>query len=243
MAPSGTIQIFSLAGIRVCLHWSWLILLVIRWQMDMGYQSQAWNVIEFLGLFGIVLLHEFGHAFATRSVGGTANLIVLWPLGGVAMVKAPARPGAFLWSIAAGPLVNVALMPVLLIVAVMVGLRPGLTLNGLTDFELFVFYLNMINVLLLVFNMMPVYPLDGGQIFQSLLWFVMSRSASLLIAAGVGLVLAVIIALASFYAGMIFLGVMAIFLALQAYQGLRIARMMAEQERMLQGFAPIEPRA
>ena len=66
------------------------------------------NVLEYLALFGIVLLHEFGHALACRQVGGTADRIMLWPLGGVAYVNPPSRPGATLWSLAAGPLVNVA---------------------------------------------------------------------------------------------------------------------------------------
>ncbi len=77
------------------------------------YSSVTWNVLEYLALFLIVMLHEFGHALACRQVGGTANQIVLWPLGGVAYVDPPPRPGATLWSIAAGPLVNVALLPVL----------------------------------------------------------------------------------------------------------------------------------
>jgi hypothetical protein len=64
--------------------------------------------------FLIVTLHEFGHALACRQVGGQANQIVLWPLGGVAYVDPPPRPGATLWSIAAGPLVNVVLLPILL---------------------------------------------------------------------------------------------------------------------------------
>ena len=70
-------------------------------------------MLECLALFVIVLLHEFGHALACRQVGGQANQIVLWPLGGVAYVAPPPRPGPTLWSIAAGPLVNVALTPVL----------------------------------------------------------------------------------------------------------------------------------
>src|SRR5213078_4291206 len=63
-------------------------------------------------LFAIVLLHEFGHALACRQVGGRADRILLWPLGGVAFVDPPPRAGAMLWSIVAGPLVNVLLAPV-----------------------------------------------------------------------------------------------------------------------------------
>ena len=78
-----------------------------------SYSSITWNVLEYLALFLIVMLHEFGHALACRQVGGTANRIVLWPLGGVAYVNPPQRPGATLWSIAAGPLVNVAFLVIL----------------------------------------------------------------------------------------------------------------------------------
>ena len=69
-------------------------------------------------ILNLILAHEFGHSLACRSVGGEANRIVLWPLGGIAYVSPPQRPGATLWSIAAGPLVNVALVPVLFVVKV-----------------------------------------------------------------------------------------------------------------------------
>src|ERR1035438_6221634 len=74
-----------------------------------------WNVLEYLSLFAIVLTHEFGHQLSCRQVGGQTHDIVLWPLGGVAYVSPPQRPGAQLWSIAAGPLVNVVLVPVLFV--------------------------------------------------------------------------------------------------------------------------------
>ncbi len=90
-----------------------------------SYSSVTWNVLEYLALFLIVTIHEFGHALACRQVGGTANQIVLWPLGGVAYVDPPPRPGATLWSIAAGPLVNVALLPVLYVLSRWAGHRGG----------------------------------------------------------------------------------------------------------------------
>src|ERR1019366_505332 len=101
------------SGVDVFLHWSWFLVAAIEIQTRQGrYTSIVWNVLEYLALFTIVLLHEFGHALACRQVGGEANLITLWPLGGVAYVDPPQRPGATLWSIAAGPLVNVVLLPV-----------------------------------------------------------------------------------------------------------------------------------
>src|SRR5262245_54322784 len=112
---SNSLRIFQIAGISVYVHWSWLIVAVIAFQFRRDtYASPIWNVIEYLSLFGIVLLHEFGHAFACRQVGGKADRIVLWPLGGIAFVSPPQRPGAVLWSIAAGPLVNLVLLPVTL---------------------------------------------------------------------------------------------------------------------------------
>src|SRR6201981_3895834 len=111
---NGTVRLFRFAGIDVFLHWSWL--LVAAYEItgrSRTYSSITWNVLEYLSLFLIVMLHEYGHALACRQVGGNANRIVLWPLGGVAFVDPPPRPGATLWSIAAGPLVNVVLVPVL----------------------------------------------------------------------------------------------------------------------------------
>src|SRR5438309_9127693 len=122
-SQKGSFQLFRFAGINVFLHWSWFFVAVIEISMrGRRYPSLAWNIAEYLALFLIVTLHEFGHALACRQVGGTANRIVLWPLGGVAYVNPPPRPGATLWSIAAGPLVNVALLPISLLVFVSAGL-------------------------------------------------------------------------------------------------------------------------
>src|SRR5207245_5770005 len=109
----GSFRLFQLAGVEVFLHWSWFVVALIEINTrSREYSSFVWNALEYLALFAIVLMHEFGHALACRQVGGQANRIVLWPLGGVAYVQPPPRPGALLWSIAAGPLVNVVLVPI-----------------------------------------------------------------------------------------------------------------------------------
>src|SRR5438093_10746078 len=118
-------------------------------------------------------MHEFGHALACRQVGGIANRIVLWPLGGIAFVDPPRRPGAYLWSIAAGPLVNVILLPVLAFVSMMAQASlPG------NDVAVFFRDLNFINAVLLGFNLLPVFPLVGAPFVQgmSLLPFGVLRS-------------------------------------------------------------------
>ena len=110
----GSMHLFRFAGIDVFLHYSWFLVALIEIDSrSKSYSSISWNVLEYLALFLIVMMHEFGHALACRQVGGTANRIVLWPLGGVAYVNPPQRPGATLWSIAAGPLVNVAFLVIL----------------------------------------------------------------------------------------------------------------------------------
>lgn len=113
-AGQGSVRLFRIGGIQVFLHWSWFLVAAFEISTrSHSYSSLTWNILEYLALFIIVLIHEFGHALACRQVGGTADQIVLWPLGGVAYVNPPPRPGANLWSIAAGPLVNVVLIPII----------------------------------------------------------------------------------------------------------------------------------
>src|SRR5947209_15751163 len=106
---SGSLRLFRAAGIDVYLHWTWFI---VAWMEIYAWEGPALavKVAVYVSLFAIVLLHEFGHVLACRQVGGQAQRIVLWPLGGLAYVAPPARPGAVLWTIAAGPLVNVVLL-------------------------------------------------------------------------------------------------------------------------------------
>jgi uncharacterized protein (TIGR03067 family) len=125
---------------------------------------------------------------ACRSVGGIANHIILWPLGGIAFVDPPARPAAVLWSIAAGPLVN------LLLLAPTTGFWITCRVAGYQDTapDLYRFAASLVwmNGYLLLFNMLPIYPLDGGKILQALLWFVMGRARSLLVATAIGMLTA-----------------------------------------------------
>jgi len=185
MLKSGAFRIFSVAGIDVYLHWSWFLVALFEFQNPIvKYQSPIWNGLEYIALFGIVLLHEFGHSLACRQVGGKADTIMLWPLGGVAFVNPPSRPGAVLWSIAAGPLVNVILVP-LTCIPVFAMLHWQM---AAPDPQLFLQQLAWINAFLLIFNMIPVYPLDGGQIVMALLWFLIGRTQALMVVSIFGMV-------------------------------------------------------
>jgi len=219
----GAIRLFRFAGIDVFLHWSWFIVAAIEVNGGWGsYSSRAWNIAEYLSIFVIVTLHEFGHSLACRQVGGRANQIVLWPLGGVAYVDPPPRPGATLWSIAAGPLVNVVLYPILGAIA-QLSYSLGWAAT-MPDFYKLLVAVSDINFYLLVFNILPIYPLDGGQILRSLLWFVMGRARSLMVATILGLIgIPAFIGLAILRQSS-WLGILAVFMLLNCWGGLQQAR-------------------
>src|SRR5271157_1087399 len=222
-ARQGSIHLFRFKGIDVFLHWSWFLVAAYEIQSRNGrYSSVTWNVLEYLALFLIVTLHEFGHALACRQVGGQANQIVLWPLGGVAYVDPPPRPGATLWSIAAGPLVNVALVPVLLILGtVSHSLGWAKTTPNL---DLLLGAVAWINTRLLIFNMLPIYPLDGGQILRSLLWFVLGRARSLMVAVIFGFIGVVAFIGIAVWIHSAWIGILAVFMLMNCWGGLQHAR-------------------
>jgi Zn-dependent protease len=220
----GSIHLFRLAGIDVFLHWSWFLVAAFEISnRTRSYSSPAWNVLEYLALFLIVMLHEYGHALACRQVGGTANQIVLWPLGGVAYVNPPSRPGATLWSIAAGPLVNVALLVIVSPLGLMLDRSLGLAQTA-PDAHAFLRAFLFINLALLIFNLLPVYPLDGGQILRSLLWFVVGRAHSLMAAVVIGFAGVAGLLFLAGYMRSVRVGAVAIFILLSCWSGLRQAQ-------------------
>lgn len=216
---------FRVSGVLVRIHWWWFVVAVL----EIAYRTRTysllrWNIAEYMALFGIVLLHELGHAFACRQVGGRAEDVVLWPLGGYAFVRPPQRAGAYLWTMAAGPLVNVALIPVFY------GLgwaRANLGLGAeLPDWSHFLVAIWWMNLGLLAFNLLPIFPLDGGQILRSLLWFVIGPGKSLRVTTSVGFVgVAVLLGLA-LWRGEVWMGFIVLFLGIQCFNGYRESKVL-----------------
>jgi Zn-dependent protease len=151
-------------------------------------------------LFGIILLHEFGHCFAARWMGGTADEILMTPIGGLAFAMAPRRPWPTFVTVAGGPLVNV-------LICLLCGLGLYLTIGiwplgpwsfgeawrdissvGWLQFAGFLFWAYTVSYALLLFNLLPVFPLDGGQILQSILWKPFGYYKSMLWTVTVGIV-------------------------------------------------------
>ncbi|UCG15859.1 MAG: hypothetical protein JSV19_11245 [Phycisphaerales bacterium] len=186
--------------------------------------------VETLGqislLFLIVLLHEFGHCFGCRSTGGTAEEILMWPLGGLATVAPPHNPRAHLITALAGPAVNVAFCVVTAVVLILwtggnFGAVPWnpfhlfrpLSYAGFDAWAaqkwLVVFF--GLNMLILLFNLAPVFPLDGGRVLQALLWPRKGFHASMMLASGVGMVGAIGFAVIGLFSGAVMLFFIAVF--------------------------------
>ena len=223
-AHEGSLKLFRLAGTDVYVHWSWFVIAVYMIQdRAIPFSSIAWDIVEYVAGFGIVLLHEFGHVLACKQGGGTAKSILLWPLGGLAFVQPMPRPGALLWTTVAGPLVNLILAPILFRLAYF--LAPGED-DPITDLYLLVRILAFFNVLILIFNVLPIYPLDGGRMLHALLWWIVGRSKGLAIASLIGFPIAVVLGIYAFSEKDWWLVAMTVFLGLGAFGGMRRAQLL-----------------
>jgi Zn-dependent protease len=223
----GGFRFFRFRGVDVSVHWTWFLAAAFIIQTRQGaYTSLWWSVVEYLALFLFVLLHEFGHVFACRQTGGQSDQIILWPLGGIAYVNPPQRPSAQLWSIAAGPLVNVVLAA-LLTVSFLIPLDAKFL-----DARAFLERLWFINFLLLLFNLLPVYPLDGGQIVRSLLWFWVGKARSLWIACLIGFAGGLAVGALAFLAGLPLTGFIAVYLLWINWGSFQNARTLLRLEKL-----------
>jgi len=226
--PSGSIRLFGVRGIDVYLHWTWWLLVALLVVLNPSGRSRALEFLLLVSMFAIVLLHELGHAIVCRSVGGRSSHIVLWPVGGAAFVEPPAQPMAVFWSIAAGPLVNLLLVPITFgIASTMIPADHMLAAvrgNGqLGTWSFFFLILAVMNLGVLIFNLAPVYPLDGGQIVRAVLWRFIGHRASLYWVAVISLTFAVVCMAAASFAGNRGIWILALFLAYRAYSGFRLA--------------------
>lgn len=232
-------KIARIAGSEVRIHYTFLLLLA--WIAYSSYQSAqtpeagtaaALSGVAFtLGLFFCVLLHEFGHALAARAFGIPTPDITLWPIGGVARLqRMPDRPWQELVVAVAGPMVNVVIAGLLIAFA---GVQFHLgNFPSLDDPQAFlVVKLAWVNIALVLFNLIPAFPMDGGRVLRALLAMVMPHALATLIAGRIGQVLAVGFAIAGYFYDPMLIFI-AIFIFMAAKQEIAYAQMKEAAHRL-----------
>ncbi|MCC6232859.1 MAG: site-2 protease family protein [Verrucomicrobiales bacterium] len=192
-------QIGRWLGVDVYVHATFLLLLglvgMMQWADGRSLAAAGEAVGFFCAIFGCVLLHEFGHALAARQFGIRTKDITLLPIGGVARLeRMPDRPGQELLVALAGPAVNVVLALGLMLWLALVG---GFRGDGLSEaFEdSTAVRLLVVNGMLVVFNLIPAFPMDGGRVLRALLSFWLDRVQATRIAAVLGQGFAVVFGL------------------------------------------------
>ena len=219
-------------GIDVRIHITFLLLpLWFGYQgwLSGGAVGALQGAAFILALFFCVLLHEFGHALAGRRFGIRTRDITLLPIGGVArMENIPEKPSQELVIAVAGPAVNVAIGSLL---AVVLALTGGMMSGPETEWRLALHELLFVNFGLVVFNMIPAFPMDGGRVLRALLAMGFGHLRATLIAARTGQGIAVLFAVGGFF-GNPMLVLIAMFVFSGAQQELKYARQREAYEAM-----------
>jgi Zn-dependent protease len=195
-----SLKVASIFGIEVRIHVTFLLYLAWIWlnyYQVAGLSGAIQGVLLILALFACVLLHEFGHAFAARAFGIRTPDITLWPFGGVARLnRIPDKPWQELIVAIAGPLVNVVIAAVLFLIHGTAGIQQAEHLES-PRVDLLA-KLAWVNVILVLFNLIPAFPMDGGRVLRALLAMVMPYAQATQIAARLGQGLAILFAVFGF---------------------------------------------
>jgi Zn-dependent protease len=190
-----SLKVASVAGIEVRIHLTFLLFLAWIWfsyYQVAGLPGAVQGVLFILSLFACVLLHEFGHAFAARAFGIATPDITLLPIGGVArLTRIPDKPWQELVVAIAGPLVNVVIAAALIFVVHRSAELEQLQYLESPRVEL-LSKLASVNVMLVLFNLIPAFPMDGGRILRALLAMTLPYAQATQIAAWIGQGLAVV---------------------------------------------------
>jgi stage IV sporulation protein FB len=227
-----SLRVFTAFGITVRLHLTTILFVVfmLLWSIPPGHAGIGFMTLSMGSLLLLVLLHEFGHCFACRWVGGTADRIVMLPFGGLALVRPPDEWKANFITTAGGPMVNVAIVPLTSTALFLAGLGGHIIFNPLNPMGVIsdpafagsssiasyarvgLWWLHYINLVLLAFNVLiPAYPLDGGRLMQALLWRKKGYRVATEIAVTIGLLAAMALGVFALVADESMLLVIAVF--------------------------------
>lgn len=242
-------------GIPVYMHLTFLLLLawvgIIHWMQFRTGTAVLNGIIFILAIFVCVVLHEFGHALAARRFGISTRDITLLPIGGLARLeRMPDDPKQELWVALAGPAVNVLIVAFLWVVLSAAGTTvpvEQLTVTGGPFLE----RLMLVNVFLVVFNLIPAFPMDGGRVLRALLATRLEYTRATSIAATVGQTAAFVFGFIGLFGGNPFLLFIAFFVWIGAAQessmvqmktslgGIPLSRAMITDFRTLPGDATL----
>jgi Zn-dependent protease len=229
-------RIGRIAGIDVYVHATFLLLLawvaVSHYSENQRLADAAYGLFFITTLFGIVVLHELGHALTARRFGIRTRDITLLPIGGLARLeRMPEDPRQELLVALAGPAVNVVLASVLITI---LACTSGLA--ALNDVKLvggsFVANFVVVNVALAVFNMLPAFPMDGGRVLRAFLAMRMDYVRATQVAANVGQALALMLG----FIGLTSNNPLLIFIALFVWMGATQEASMVQMKAALGGI-------
>jgi Zn-dependent protease len=214
-----SLRIGSLFGIGIYLHWTFLILigLVVLASRAAGETWGAFlaSILYVAAVFACIVLHELGHALAARRYGIPTRDITLLPIGGVARLqRMPERPLEELVVAVAGPAVNVVIAAALAAALLATGNFRMESIWPTTD-SLLVNVMR-VNVMLVLFNLLPAFPMDGGRKLRAVLATRLSYTQATNIAAGIGQFMAIMFAIAGLF---VINNVFLLFIALFVYLG------------------------
>lgn len=216
----------SISDIKIIVHWTFFFLIawIVFSELKRGGSAESvlFNVALVLAVFVCVVLHELGHALTAKRFGIDTKKITLLPIGGVASLeRIPESPKQELLVTLAGPLVNVIIA---LLLYFIVPVNEFVNLNFTETFETlmsfswqnFLFLLFIVNIGLVIFNIIPAFPMDGGRILRALLATKMNRVKATQIASSIGQFIAIIFLLIGLLYNP-FLIIIALFIFLGAY--------------------------
>lgn len=219
-------KVARVAGIDIRIHATFFLLLGFVAYLSGHKEGASWGlgaVLIWLLVFLCVLLHELGHALAAKAYGIPTVDITLYPIGGIArMERMPEKPAQELVVAIAGPLVNVVIIIVLGLVLLATGELSGAAILNPSTFLQFLF---TTNIYMVVFNLIPAFPLDGGRVLRALLATRMEYAQATKLAASIGQGLALALGIFGAFTGWFLLILIAIFIYMAAESEAAIVQM------------------
>lgn len=252
-----SVKLFTAGGITVRLHLIFILYAagMMLWSIPKGNAGIAWTALGMACLFVIVVLHEFGHCYACRLVGGEADRIVMCPWGGLALCRPPHDWKAHFITTFGGPGVNLILFPVFAGFLFLAGLGRHVVFNPFEPWRVLtapefnasatllnfgkaaLWWLHYTNIVIFGFNMLLVFfPFDAGRLIQAILWRFRGYGWSMEVALMVGLAGATLLGVFGLVAGHSTLVAIAVFGVLTCWMERR--RLRGEFELGDPSYAP-----